>query len=224
MRSFLENIKTFIGELIGLVGGFVWAKDTNWDYEPIILLTISAVGIIIFIVLRFIPTHEDRPIVELEFVHRGGFRSPPGIIANLSPKDETGQYFVIDVGGTYLFKVGQRFQLVIRNNSKNNAYNLTLYRAKDNYPLIYKSKPNSLEPLTIENPKIIELTYEVYRSMTHMDAEAIKDADIPEDLKNLTLVAQYQSESRKTYYTKFSPLNNNEHLLKFPNSTHYEKI
>ena len=74
MRNFLENIKTLIVELIGLKGGFIWARQSNWDYEPIILICVSAVGIIIFFVFRLIPTHEDRPILDLEFVSKGSTR------------------------------------------------------------------------------------------------------------------------------------------------------
>lgn len=224
MRTFLENIKTLIGELIGLVGGFIWAKHSNWDYEPIMLMTISAVGIIIFIALRFIPTHEDRPIVELEFVSKSTFRSPPDIIANMSPKDETGQYFEIREGGTYLFRVKKSYNLVIRNNSKNNAYSLTIYKLRESYPLIFEKKYNSLDPLTIDKPSTIPFSYQVYRPMTHQNAEILITSEIPDDLKHLTLIVEYKSESRRTYYTKFSPLNNNEHLKKFSELQYYEKL
>lgn len=224
MRNFLENIKTFVVELIGLIGGFIWAKQTNWDYEPMILMAVSAVGILIFTALRFIPTHEDRPIVELEFLTKGTFRSPPDIIANMSPKDETGQYFIIQEGGTYLFRVKKSFDLIIRNNSKNNAYNLTLYKIKESYPLTFEKKYNPLEPLLIDKPNALPFNYQVYRPMTHQDAEVLLHTDLPDDLKSLVFIAQYKSESRRTYYTRFKPMNQNEHLNKFSELHHYDKI
>lgn len=224
MKNLLENFKTLIVELIGLVGGFIWARQTSWDYEPLILMGISAVGIVIFIILRLVPTHEDRPIVEMEFVFKGGFRSPPDIIANMSPKDETGQYFIIEQGGTYLFKVGQHYDFVIRNNSKNNAYSLVLYKLKDSFPLNFKTSQNPLEPLTIAKPKTIDITYQVFRPMTHQDAEEILNSALPDDLRDIIIMAEYQSESRRKYYTKFTPLNNNEHLTKFADAKNFAKI
>lgn len=58
MRNILENIKTLIVELIGLIGGFIWAKHSNWDYEPLILMAVSFIGLIIFLFLRFFPIHD----------------------------------------------------------------------------------------------------------------------------------------------------------------------
>jgi hypothetical protein len=224
MKRFLENINTFLVELIGLVGGLFWARNTNWDWEPIILIAVSIVGITIFILLKLIANHEDKPIVELELTGGGGYRSPPGMIMNMSPMDETGQYFIMQIGATYFFTVKKRYDLIIRNNSKNNAYNLNLYNLNTSYPIQFKTKYNSLEPLTIDKPLKLEVSYEVNRPMTHADAEKIMQAKIPEDLVNLEIIAEYKSESRKTFYTKFTPPNINELISKAPNFEHYDKI
>lgn len=224
MRTVLENIRTLIAELVGLIGGLIWASNTNWDYEPVILITVSAIGICTFTLLRFFPPHDDRPNVVFEFVSKSTFRSPPDIIANMSPKDETGQYFVIEQGGMYLFRVKKRFDLIIRNNSKNNAYNLTLYKIKQSYPLLFEKKYNPLEPLVVDKPITLPFTYEVYRPMTHQDAEILLNSDLPEDLKNLVLIAEYKSESHRKYYTKFSPMANNTYLNNFSQLDHFEKI
>ena len=45
----LDNTITLIGAIIGLIGGGLWAFSTNFDYEPIILMCISALTIIGFI-------------------------------------------------------------------------------------------------------------------------------------------------------------------------------
>lgn len=58
MRNIFENIKTLFVELIGLIGGVIWAKHSNWDYEPLILIAISFIGLVIFFLLRFLPSHE----------------------------------------------------------------------------------------------------------------------------------------------------------------------
>ena len=53
--KFFENIKIIIGEIIGLLGGYLWARKTGWnDYEPLILIIASGVGLLISIVSRFV--------------------------------------------------------------------------------------------------------------------------------------------------------------------------
>ncbi len=60
MKKILEDIKTVIVEIIGLIGGLIWAKKSNWEYEPIILILISLVGIITFIIIKLIPSNEKK--------------------------------------------------------------------------------------------------------------------------------------------------------------------
>ena len=224
MKRFLENINTLLVELLGLVGGFIWAKNTNWDWEPLILMAVSLVGVIIFILLKFVPDHEDRPMVEMEMTGNGGFRSPPGLIRDISPKTEDGDAYVIEIGGTYLFNVKRNFDLIIRNNSKNNAYNILLFKSNTSYPVRFEGKYSSLEPLTIDKPLKLRIVYEVHRPMTHDEAEVILQSNVPDDLKNFILLVEYKSERRRNYDTRFSPRNMNEHLKKAQNLDQYEKI
>ena len=224
MKQFLENINTFVVELLGLVGGFIWARNTNWDWEPLILMAVSFVGIITFILLKFVPDHEDRPMVELELTGEGGFRSPPGLIRDVSPKTEDGTAYLMEIGGIYLFSIKRNFDLIIRNNSKNNAYNLLIYKSNTSFPIRFESKYSSLEALTIDKPLKLRITYEIHRPMTHDEAEDILHTDVPDDLKNFTLLVEYGSEKRRKYYTQFIPRNTNEHLKKNPNLEHYERV
>jgi len=53
LRNFFSDIKTLIAEVIGLFGGFFWAKSTSWDYEPLILFIISLSSLLITIGLLF---------------------------------------------------------------------------------------------------------------------------------------------------------------------------
>ncbi len=224
MKKFLENINTFLVELLGLTGGFIWAKNTDWDWEPLILIAVSFIGVVTFILLRFVPDHEDRPMVELELTGDGGFRSPPDLIRDVSPKTEDGTAYVIEIGGTYLFNVKRNFDLLIRNNSKNNAYCVLLYKSNTSYQVRFESKYSSLEPLTIDKPLKLKIVYEVHRPMTHDEAENILQSSVPDDFKNFILLVEYKSERRRKYYTSFSPRNTNEHLKKNPNLEHYEQI
>jgi hypothetical protein len=224
LKKFLENINTFLVEGLGLAGGLIWGINTNWNWEPVILIAVSFVGVVIFILLRFLPDHEDRPMVELELTGGNGFRSPPGLIKDISPKTEDGTAYVIEIGGTYLFNVRRNFDLVIRNNSKNNAYNILLYKSNTSYPVRFETKYSSLEPLTIDKPLKLRIVYEVYRPMTHDQAEDILQSNVPDDLKHFVVLLEYKSESRRKYYTKFTPRNTNEHLKKNPNLKQFEKV
>jgi hypothetical protein len=53
MKKIFLDIKTLIAELIGLFGGFLWARGTNWDYEPLILFIISLVSLLLTLGLHF---------------------------------------------------------------------------------------------------------------------------------------------------------------------------
>lgn len=57
MKNFLEDIKTFVGEVIGLIGGLFWGYKADWDYEPVILILISSIGILIFVIMKFVSSH-----------------------------------------------------------------------------------------------------------------------------------------------------------------------
>lgn len=47
MKRVLSDFKTLIAEVIGLFGGFFWAKSTSWDYEPMILFLVSLFSLLI---------------------------------------------------------------------------------------------------------------------------------------------------------------------------------
>ena len=48
----INSTETFIGALIGLIGGGIWAYNTNYDYEPIILMSLSTLTILGFIISK----------------------------------------------------------------------------------------------------------------------------------------------------------------------------
>lgn len=54
MKTVINNLIIFLIALAGLIGGGIWAYSSNWEMEPIILMTVSAVQIIGFIILRFV--------------------------------------------------------------------------------------------------------------------------------------------------------------------------
>lgn len=60
MRKILENINTAIVAMIGVIGGTIWAVKTAWDYEPIILVSVSVIELITFIILRSLSVSPER--------------------------------------------------------------------------------------------------------------------------------------------------------------------
>ena len=214
MKNFLEDIKTFIAESIGVIGGIIWGMNTNWDYEPIILLAISTLGMLMFIILKIIPRDEEFPIVELELINNHSIRAAPKMIPDKSPKNEEG-YYLQEEDGIYFYEIEHNYDLVIRNNSIQNAYNVKIYVPKA-YFLKFLNETNSLEPLTINNPKTIKMKYNIAKGMTRKESEILLSDKLTEELKKTAMIVEYQNEKRKTYYSKFIPLNQNERLKKAP--------
>jgi hypothetical protein len=52
IRNIIESVVTAIIAMIGVIGGTIWAVKTGWDYEPIILVSVSVIELISFIALR----------------------------------------------------------------------------------------------------------------------------------------------------------------------------
>lgn len=65
MRYFLADMKTIIAELIGIIGGFFWARATSWDYEPLILLCVSSFGLVISLYFLFNKENPEPQIVHV---------------------------------------------------------------------------------------------------------------------------------------------------------------
>lgn len=222
MKRILEDIKTFIVEIIGLIGGLFWAKNSNWEYEPIILIAISLVGIILFVIMKLIPSNEERPIVELEMDYEKSFRSPQKMIPGKSPINAEG-YYLQEPDGIYFYEIEHFFKLIVRNNSIQNAYNIKIYVPKVGF-LKFRNETNALEPLIINNSKVIQMHYTIAKGMTFSEAEKTLNNKLSEELKSTIIIVEYQNEQRKTYYSTFTPLNNNERLKGKPDLKNYRLI
>lgn len=53
MKNLAKNLFTFLISLIGFIGGCIWAYESQWQMEPIILVFISFVEIISYFVLSY---------------------------------------------------------------------------------------------------------------------------------------------------------------------------
>lgn len=222
MKEILEDIKIFIAETIGIVGGIIWGIKSNWESEPVILLLISSIGMLIFFILKIIPKDESLPIVELELIYKNSFRAYPKMIPDKSPRNEEG-YYVQEPDGIYFYEIEHIYDLIIRNNSIQNAYNIKIFVPKVCY-LKFKNETNSLEPLTINNPKNIKLKYIIEKGMTQKEAEILLNNNLTDELKKSEIIVEYQNEKRKSYYSKFIPLNQNELIKKTPKNLNEYRI
>jgi methionine aminopeptidase len=117
----------------------------------------------------------------------------------------------------------QFFNLIIRNNSIQNAYNVKIYAPKGSY-FKFKNETNSLEPLVISNPKNIEMVFTIKKEITFSEAEKLQNYLNSEELKQITLIVEYQNEQRRSFYSKFSTFTNNERLKNKPDVSNLRLI
>ena len=215
MKRYFEDYKALVLELIGVIGGLLWGKNTNWDYEPVILLIISSIGLAAFIILKLLPDYNELPLIDLDISYHGGYRSPPKLSSN-SPMEIKGEgiYYSIERGAKYIFKIDFKYQLTIRNNSNFAAFNLEI-SCKENAPqLLFESIHNSLNPITINNPIVLKVTYSIEREMTHDEADRLMKMKYPEEIKNMVFISCYRNGENRFFYSKFYPPNSNLHNIK----------
>lgn len=91
--------------------------------------------------------------------------------------------------------------LILKNNSKNYAYNLKLLNAESIF-----DKHKSLEKLTSLAPnESVEVSIKFIQNFyAHSGLEADKLPDIPKEKENRILDIQYENESGTKFLTKFS--------------------
>lgn len=51
MKKIVHNVSTLLTGIIGFIGGLIWGINSNWDYEPLILMSVSAFEIIAYLVI-----------------------------------------------------------------------------------------------------------------------------------------------------------------------------
>jgi len=210
MINLFKNLKTFLVEAIGLVGGLFWAIHSKWDYEPVILVLVSSIGLTVFIILRFLLKNEDRPYIQLELRYIGCQKSNPRITTN-SLKNEGG-YFITEEHGKYFFIIQWDYQLIIRNNSNFTAFEVHIKVNRNNVnKLNFINKHNYLDPILIDKPEILNLSFEIKREMLLHEAHKLYSKKYPTEIQNINFLIECVNESRdKKYYSIFKiPRENN---------------
>ena len=80
MKSIIHNTFTLIIALIGLIGGFFWCIQSKWEYEPLILLLISASQIILyFTVPRDEPNKDNSKNLQQSFASVNNISNSNGV-------------------------------------------------------------------------------------------------------------------------------------------------
>jgi hypothetical protein len=216
MKRIFEETSTLIGSIIGIVGGLIWAINENWNYEPVILISVSAIALLCFLGIKIFG-EDIRPIVEVEMKQTGSNRGPQMITPGISPQNSDG-YYLQEVNGIYLYEFEHSYDLVIRNNSINNAYNVNIY-VENKYFLKFHNETSSLEPLIIDKPKIIKVKYNFSKNMTTQESLDELSIKFNEELKKTIFIIEYHDENRKTYFTEFNSPKINKIIKKKLNLT-----
>ena len=211
MKRLLEDTYTLLASIIGIIGGLIWSIKSQWDYEPIILLSVSIIALLCFIGIKTFG-EDIRPIVEAEMKQTGSNRGPQMMTPGISPQNSEG-YYLQEENGIYHYEFEHSYDLLIRNNSINNAYNVNVY-VESKYFLKFHNETSSLEPLIINNPKIIKVKNNFSRNMKHQDSFDELSIKFNEELKKTIFIIEYHDENRKTYFTEFNPPKTNKLIKK----------
>lgn len=213
MKKIFEDTYTLLASIIGIIGGIIWGISDNWHFEPIILLSVSTIGLLCFIGIKVFGENV-RPIVEVELKQTGSNRGPIMMAPGLSPKNSDGHY-LHEENGIYHYEFEHSYDFIIRNNSINNAYNVNIY-VENKYSLKFQNETSSLEPLTIDKPKIIKVKYNFGRNLTTNESFDELNVKFNDELKNTIFILEYHDENRKTYFTQFHAPKTNTFLKKAP--------
>jgi hypothetical protein len=142
MRRFFENIKTIFTELVGVIGGFFWARSTKWDYEPLILLCISGACLLISLFLLF---SKEKHITPLSSPNINGEikELPNPVITDINPQnikqkiENASLYQRNDIANNFVgLNVQWNLKLFTIHKRNNNKIYITMKPLDNTFPLI----------------------------------------------------------------------------------------
>lgn len=169
--------------------------------------SIATLGEFFFHFIEKVADRKHKPMIEMEIRWANGLSESP-MLTQRSPQDDEGN-FLIERGGLYWFVIHHDFDLIIRNNSVINAYNLKVFVDSHNLELSFKSSHNPLDPLPSHGKIVLNFKYTIRKEMKHDEADKMMNEKYPEEIKNMVFLVSYQNEERSEFhYTKFSHLNN----------------
>lgn len=136
------------------------------------------------------------------------------IVPGLSTQNAEGNYLPQE-SGVFHYDFEYKYNLIIRNNSTQNAYNVKVYVEK-NYSLKFLNETKLLDPLTLEKSKVIKAEYNFVRNFSSQESLNELSNHFNDEIRKTKFIIEYQDEQRQTYFTEFFPPNTNIQSKKKP--------
>lgn len=196
---FLKNIITIVSEIAILLLSIIW-YFTTCDYEPLIAVIVSFVGLITSLISRCV---SPKPKIELHNEKTDWGRNVRGYTKNNPP--------IIRVGVDNLeqyWELFWNFKLEIRNNSSINAYSIEFEYENVPPKTIIEGSLGKIEPLLANEKR--EFRIRIIQNITgnHIDADNYLKTNISDLMQNTKIIIRYKNEHGATFHTEYDWLCN----------------
>lgn len=189
----IKNTFTILSEIIVLIISILWYSNTH-DYEPLIVLIVSAVGLITSLISKFV----IRPKIEVHNHKTDWGWYPKGYTRNNPP--------IIRVGIDQIdqfWELHWNFTLEIRNNSSQNAYSIEIEYKNIPQKTFIDGNFGKIEPLLANEKREFRISIIQNITGTHIDAKEYSQKNINELMKNTKIVLRYKDESGTIFRTEY---------------------
>lgn len=194
------------------------------DIIEIVGLLASAIAIIIAIIQfakwLFRGKVSNRPLIDVQLEYVKGSSAPMGIGPNAIPAP--GRDYFENATSLHLFQLKKNIKLTLLNNSDVTAY-YPKYALHDLSSKITFEKLNSLTPIVPHASVTILGEYSEYEEVLPKNRTKIENFPSEQQRQQIKLLIEYQSVSRKKYYSEFSgDLNTTVYLNGIPSKYRLE--
>ena len=153
MKKLIENVITLISASVCLIGGIIWALNSHFDYEPVILIIISALTILGYFLTNFL-SKNDSMVLEKEV---------------LTPSNKNEQKVEVNVN------VGSSNERVDKNQKDR------LFTSSDDRNAIIESKKSKTHILFIDDDTKFNIV-QIFKDSGWKNTKTVKDVksiDLP---------------------------------------------
>lgn len=198
MKKILSNAITLIVEIVALILSIIWYYNTK-EYEPLILIILSAGSLITTWILRA----KETPNIEVNLIMDGKGQEPV-MPSSKTPKNDEG-IPVIRLGNA----IGQReiyWDYVVRiiNNSSITAFKPELYVADKFKNSNFIGDLDIDKPISGEEKVELDFKFKKWTDGTPQKREIDFAPIFPGEIKDsFKLIVKYQTESGDIAFNKF---------------------
>jgi len=189
----LKNTITIISEIVVLILSILWYRSTR-DYEPLIAVIVSSVGLITSLIYKFV----FRPKIELHHQKTDWGRLTKGYTKNNPPIIRVG----LDNPDQY-WELYWNYTLEIRNNSSQDAYSIEIEYKNIPEKTFINGEIGKIEPLLANDKREFKVKVVQNITGTHIQADEYLKTSITELMKNAKILIKYKDESRTIFYTEY---------------------